>query len=483
MGVLTVGLAACDLFDPTNAENPNVSTDGFLDLENSVELWLDGMERQMTIAMNNDALDTGDGYITTAEIASDNYVNTKTFFNQFMDNLVIEFTDQDIDAALFSLADLRESAEFGIATIVPSDPEANPDDVAGLSYFRGMALLLTGELFHLAPADSAGPPVSSEEQFQMAVTAFSDAINQTTNEDDKVGYQIARARAYRMLGDRVNASADAEAVIASNPNYVRFSVHDFTNGPNNDIQDALFDRGTFDDLQPLPRLDFLDPKYFNNAKPNTRGDDEDADVAYLKGEEAFLILAEVQAAEDDIAGAQTTLKSLLGVVDSRPKERLADVNEGRTDAAPGSRPNTPGWSIAASAEDEMIDGLVISRVEEIEIPTVSGTSVTEAIIDAATTQDAMLELIYLMRQEIFIAEGRRMVDLGIRWPVPEDEATSNSNINAGDPATIAVIPEFLPATEMDAFTMDETSMEAVITHNLNRILVQNKTSAYVLPFF
>ena len=80
MGVLTVGLAACDLFDPTNAENPNVSTDGFLDLENSVELWLDGMERQMTIAMNNDALDTGDGYITTAEIASDNYVNTKTFF-------------------------------------------------------------------------------------------------------------------------------------------------------------------------------------------------------------------------------------------------------------------------------------------------------------------------------------------------------------------------------------------------------------------
>ncbi len=483
MGTLTVGLAACDLFDPTNAENPNVSTDGFLDLENSVELWLDGMERQMTIAMNNDALDTGDGYITTAEIASDNYVNTKTFFNQFMDNLVIEFTDQDVDAALFSLADLRESAEFGIATIVPSDPDANPDDVAGLSFFRGMALLLTGELFHLAPADSAGPPVSSAEQFQMAVSAFTDAIDQTTSDNDRTGYLIARARAYRMLGDRANAQADAEAVIAGNPEYVRFSVHDFTNGPNNDIQDALFDRGTFDDLQPLPRLDFLDPKYFNNAKPNTRGDDDDADIAYLKAEEAFLILAEVQASNDDLAGAQATLKSLLGVVDSRPRERLADVNEGRTDAMPGSRPNTPDWSIAASSEDEMRPGLVISRVDEVDIPTISGTSATEAIIDGATTQDELLELIYLMRQEIFIAEGRRMIDLGIKWPVPEDEATSNSNITEGDPATIAVIPDFLPATEMDAFTMDDTSREVVIVHNLNRILVQNKDSELVLPFF
>ena len=433
--------------------------------------------------MNNNALDTGDGYITTAEIASDNYVNTRTFFNQFMDNLVIEFTDQDIDAALFSLADLRESAEFGIATIVPSDTEANPDDVAGLSYFRGMALLLTGELFHLAPADSAGPPVPSAEQFQMAVAAFTDAINQTTNDDDRIGYQIARARAYRMLGDRVNAQADAEAVIAGNPDYVRFSVHDFTNGPNNDIQDALFDRGTFDDLQPLPRLDFLDPKYFNNAKPNTRGDDDDADIAYLKGEEAFLILAEVQAADDDIAGAQATLRSLLTVIDNRPTERLADINEGRTDAAPGSRPNTPDWSIAASDQDAMISGLVISRVEEVEIPTISGTSVTDAQIDAATSQDAMLELIYLIRQEVFIAEGRRMIDLGIKWPVPEDEATSNSNINDGDPATIAVIPDFLPATEMDAFTMDDATREVVITHNLNRILVQNKDSEYVLPFF
>ncbi len=482
-GVLGLNLAACDLFDPRNAENPNVLTDGFLSLENSTELWLEGLERQMTIALNNGALNTGDGYITTAEIASDNYVNTQTFFNQFMDNLVIDQTDDDIEVALFSLADLRESAEFGIESIVPTDQEADADDVAGLSFFKGMANLITGELFHLAPADSAGPVVPSSDQFQQAVSSFTDAINQTTNEGHRTGYLIARARAYRMLGDRVNARADAEAAIAGNPDYLRFTIHDFTNGPNNDIQDALFDRGTFDDLQPLPRLDFLDPKYLNTAKPNHRGDDEDSDIAFLKGEEAFLILAEVQTAESDLAGAQATLKTLLSVVAGRPVERLADVNEGRTDADPGSRPNSPDWTIAASATDPMLTGLVLSRTDEVNISIISGTSVDEAAIDAASTQDAMLELIYLMRQEIFIAEGRRMVDLGIKWPVPKDEVTSNSNINAGDPATLSVIPDFLPAAEMDAFTMDEITMEVVITHNLNRTLVQNKASQHVLPFF
>lgn len=482
-GVFSFSLAACDLFDPRNAENPNVSTDGFLNLENSAELWVEGLERQMSIALNNSALDTGDGYITAAEIASDNYVNTKTFFNQFMDNLVIDLTDDDIEAALFSLADLRESAEFGLATIVPSDPEANADDVAGISFFKGMASLLTGELFHLAPADSAGAVVASDVQYQAAVSAFSDAISQTADDNDRIGYLIARARAYRMLGDRVNARADAEAAIAGSSDYVRFTIHDFTNGPNNDIQDAIFDRGTFDDLQPLPRLDFLDPKYFNTAKPNLRGDDEDSDIAYVKSEEAYLILAEVQAAESDLAGAQATLKSLLTVVANRPTERLSDVNEGRTDAAPGSRPNTPDWAVSASPADPMIDGLVLSRVDEVNLPTISGTSVSEAVIDAAVSQDDVLELVYLMRQEIFIAEGRRMTDLGIKWPVPKDEVTSNTNINEGDPATLSVIPDFLPATEMDAFTMDDATKEVVITHNLNRLLVQNKASEHVLPFF
>ena len=481
--VLTLtSVSACDLFDPSNAENPNVLTNSFLGLENSTELWLEGLERQMTLTLNNSSGTSGDGYISTAEIASDNYVNTATFFNQFMDNLTINITDQDIQRALFEVSDLRESAEFGISSVVPSDPDPSPDDVAGIYFFRGMAHLLAGELFNLAPIDSSGTPGSSAEQYQVAVDAFTEAINRATDATVMTGYYIARARAYRLLGNAQGARSDAEAVIANDPDYVRFTIHDNTNGPNNDIQDALYDRGTFDDLQPLPRLDFLDPKYFNTARPNLRGDDDDADVAYIKGEEAFLILAEIQAAENDIAGAQGTLRALLDVVAERPTERLADITEGRTHAAPGSRPNTSNWVVAAGPGEEMRAGLVVDRAEEVFYPTISGTSITTADIDALTTQDEALELIYLMRQEIFIAEGRRMTDLGIRWPVPEDEIISNSNINEGDPATVGIIPDFLPASEMDAFTMNAETGEVTITHNLNRILVQNKASDLVLPF-
>ena len=131
----------------------------------------------------------------------------------------------------------------------------------------------------------------------------------------------------------------------------------------------------------------------------------------------------------------------------------------------------------------MITGLILSRQDEVRIPVISGTSITETDINGLSDIDGTLEILYLMRQEIFIAEGRRMMDLGIKWPVPEREVENNTAINAGDPATVAVVPDFLPASEMDAFTMDETTMEVVITHNINRILVQNKDSDLVLPFF
>ena len=55
----------------------------------------------------------------------------------------------------------------------------------------------------------------------------------------------------------------------------------------------------------------------------------------------------------------------------------------------------------------------------MRVPTISGTSVTAARIDAITTVDDGLYVLYLMRQEIFLAEGRRMADLGMRMPVAQ----------------------------------------------------------------
>jgi hypothetical protein len=45
------------------------------------------------------------------------------------------------------------------------------------------------------------------------------------------------------------------------------------------------------------------------------------------------------------------------------------------------------------------------------------------------------------------------------------------------------VPAFIPrAFEMDGFTYDVAARTAVMKHDMNRVLVQNKASAVVLPF-
>ena len=467
--------AGCDLLDPTGVENPGVLESEFVSFSEPVAAWLRGMNRDLAIAL--------DEIIVPAEIASDNYTNTQTFFNQFMDRLEFDYKDVDVEQALREVAQLREEAEFGLNQAIHVDPDVTPAQVAELHFYRGLSLLMTGEYFHLAPVDSAGPPMPAAQQFALAVEALQQAIETATDEQRRVGYRIVLARTYRMLGDRVNARQQTEESIAIDPDYLRFAGYDNQNGPRSDIQDALYDRATFDDLQPLPRLDFLDPKFFRGAKP-TPSDDDDTDVAFIKGEEAYLILAEVQLAEGDLAGAQETMRHLLELVARRPRTDLADVDEGRTQSRPGSRPDDPAWEVAFSPADSFRTGLVVSRTEPVAFPVVSGTHLTTADLDRIESEEAALEMLYLLRQEIFIAEGRRMVDLGLRWPVSEREVMSNPNISDGDPSTEGVVPDFLPpGAEIDAFTLDADQKQVTLLHNLNRILVQNRTSDLVLPFF
>ena len=466
--------AGCDLLDPTGVENPGVLESDFVSFSEPVAAWLRGMNRDLAIAL--------DQIIVPAEIASDNYTNTQTFFNQFMDRLEFDYKDVDVEQALREVAQLREEAEFGLNQAINIDPDVTPDQVAELYFYRGFTLLITGEYFHLAPSDSAGRPVPSAEHFRLAVGALQQATETTTDAQHRVGYRIALARAYRMLGDRVNARQQAEKAIAADPDYLRFAGYDNQNGPTSDIQDALYDRATFDDLQPLPRLDFLDPKFFRAAQPSP-SDDDDSDVAFIKSEEAYLILAEVQLAEGDLASAQETLRHLLALVADRPQTDLADTDEGRTQTRPGSRPDDPAWEVAFSPADTFRTGFVVSREERVSFPVVSGTHLTTADVDRLENEEAALEMLYLLRQEIFIAEGRRMIDLGLKWPVSEREVMSNPNIDAGDPSTEGVVPDFLPpGAEFDAFTLDADQKQATMLHNLNRILVQNRTSEFVLPF-
>ena len=483
MVLLVVGLAGCDLLDPTHTENPDVLEDDFLNFPNAMNNWLDGMNRQMAIVLGGNSAVNVSGMIVPAEIASDNYINTETFFNTSMDRLVFNFTDDDVEDGLLEASELREMAEFGLSRVADADDATTDDQRAELYMYKAASHIYVGEWYHHAPADSAGEAVPSEVQFQEAVEALQSAIDLTSDASNEAGYHILLARAYRNLGDAQNARQHAEAALGLDADYVRFVGYDNINGPSNDVQNALYTRGTFDDLQPLIRLDFLDPKYFIGANP-APGDDEEADIAWVKAEEAHLIIAEAQLAADDVAGAQQTMGNLLDLVESRKRTALADVTEGRTQDDPGARPNSAGWAIAFSPQDTFHTGLVIPRDQSASIPVISGTAVTQDVIDRSETLEEALELVYRLRQEIFIAEGRRMYDLGLQWPVPEVEILNNPNITEG-PATQSQVPSFLPpGDEFDAWaSIDFDAQEATLMHNLNRILVENRSSDLVVPFF
>ena len=470
--------AGCDLVDPTGVENPNVTEDDFLSFPDPMASWLRGMERQMSLALNNRNNDVESSYLASAEIASDNYVNTATFFNQFMDGLTFDPSDNDLKEPLREFHNLRSTALFGLRRVASADEATTDDQRAELHFFNGMARLYLGEVWHLAPADSGGVPVPSADHFAAAVAAFEQALDLSANAQKRVGYQIALARAYRDLGDAEAARAAAQAAIDSDPDYLRFATYDFINNPENDMQLAIFGRPQ-NDLQPLPRLDVLDPKFFNSAEPNSV-DDQYADIAYLKAEEAYLILAETQLAASDLDGAQATMRDLLALVATRPEAVLDDGDDPRENRDESARPNGPSFLVAASPGAPARAGLVRSRSASVPVPTVSGTTLTEADVNALGDTEAALRLLYLLRQEVFLAEGRRMMDLGIKWPLPQDEILVNANVNDGDPSTVAVVPDFLPASEMDAFTVDGNTV--TILHDLNAVLVANKESPLVLPF-
>ncbi|MBO6524439.1 MAG: hypothetical protein JJ971_11475 [Balneolaceae bacterium] len=275
---------------------------------------------------------------------------------------------------------------------------------------------------------------------------------------------LARARVNYNLGNQAAAVSDANAAIAADASgdYVRYILFDAVNGPTNTLQNAVHDRGNFDDLQPLPRLDFLDPKFFDIDGTT------DSDIPLLKIEEAHLILAEAELADGDLPGAQTAMTNVVTLASSRATSTVDDANESRNgDGTVAQRPNDGTYTVRASASDPFVAGLVIERTTTVETPSISATSVEAADVAALATNEEALTMLYLLRQEIFFGEGRRMSDLGIRWPVAEREARINPNILASD--RTATIPAYLPTiVEFDAFTINGT--EVTIQHNLNRTI-------------
>ncbi|WP_179351086.1 RagB/SusD family nutrient uptake outer membrane protein [Winogradskyella vidalii] len=459
--VLFLTLTAC-------VDNPNVTEDDFLENNNSATSWITGIKRQLALTMN--------AIVINSEMVSDNYFNNYTLYNKVFDIPQIDFTDIDGNSMQVEIGALREMAEYAIETVLPSDPDATAQQWSYAYFAKAYALILSGENFTGLPMDSNSEAYTANELLESSLGFLDLAIENEVDAETILAYQLLKSRVYRNLGDIANAKSLALPIISNNS--LLFVVEfDGTNGVANEIQNATF-TASENRFAPLPRLDFLDPKFFDLG---TAAEDQKP-LPLAKVEEAYLILAEVYTAENNLEMAKSTLNNLIDhVLIARPIMYLDDSEELRNGT---NREDYPTTAVDVSFESgqEFKSGYVLDRQAAlIPVYAVSGTSVTNLDIEAAENADDLLYLIYLMRQEIFISEGRRSNDLGIKFPVSQTEQLNNPNIT--DQFTQPTIPSFIPLNlGLDNFTVEEGTGNVTILYDMNRVLVENKTSTHVLPF-
>ncbi len=449
------------ILDFTEVENPNLSETSVVGQPNSGSIWLSGIERQLSLFINE--------IVINSEIASDNYTNDQTFYNQFLDNLDIISTDDDIADIQFDLHRMREMAVFGLEVVGPGDPNYTAAVEAEYQFFVGMSSLFAGMYFTGMPNEPGGVPISANDNINASIANFNSAIALNSLPE----YHLALARAHYLLGNRSEAADAASASLGLSSDFTRFARFDEAENPDNVMEDALYERGTFDDLQPLPTLDFLDPKY-SFLSPS-----EDSPVHYLKAEEAMMIVIESLIAQNDLGSAQTMMTDLLALVQSRGARNIDDSIENRTEFDPGSRPDMDCVVVNGRS------GLVLTRsAGNINVPDISGSSLTAADISGIGNDLDALYLLYRTRQEVFIAEGMRMVDMGVKFVISEVEELQNDNVSAGSVGTSPQIPSFVAAaaSQLDEISYDPGSCVATTTIDLNQLLVDNRTDAMVLPF-
>ena len=458
-------MASCDLVTPDNIINPNVDEEAFLRSDNPMETWVNGTEKEFALRMSD--------FVELMEILSDNYFNNYTRSSKVFDIPQLLYTDADVTNLQRHVGALREMADYGLTTVAKADDNTTNEQRFHLLYIKAYSFLLAGDFFRALPVTNGGDVVEWEGHLRTAMEVLDQALPLAQNEEEKAFIHTLYARAAHRLGEREMAVAHARQALACSGDFCRQVLFDSKNGVLNGAQEAIWS----DWFQPLPRLDFLDPKYFQ------MNSNDQCPITIAKAEENYLILAEAALAENNLTEAKSQLSALLRLVKARPVQTdINDQLEGRYNGGLKAFPNDPAYRVQASPSDSLRSALIIDRRPPflISIPYISGTSVTQAMIDGLDNHDSALELLYLMRQEIFFAEGRRPADLGIRLPLCEVEAVSLGN---ADTYTDAFIPSFVPGNGgLDDFSVDDEAKTVTITFNMNKVLVQNARAAEVVPF-
>lgn len=466
--MFVTALVSCNFLDPTEVENPLTTDEDLANATEPTKALLPGLRANFARAIN--------GLVSTTEFASDNYSVNGTGFDD-----TIDFST-DIgpntgglsgtgDTQIYwTLQELRALSDFVLDDIAPGDQTATADQIAEARYYRGMAYLMQGENFSALPTEPDGQLVKAGELLQRALTDLQAA----TSGAFSVPAKAAIARAHRDLGNSAEAAQFSNSALAEGGDDFLF-VQDFDETSiDNTPQNFLVSRA-LQEMQPLPRLDFLDPKYLV---------DESA-IPIAKGEEMILVLAEVALANTDLATARLEMIRAINVALARSVVQFDDA-DARLDNDLNIRPRNAEIEIADDAASSFRTGLVKARPGIIDVPVVSSTSMTATDVNAAADAAALTRLLYLLRQEILFLEGRRLHDLGIRLPMMLREIEQNRNINDGDLGTEVSVPGYIPPqNEMDLYTpvviYDSGALDAnliqtqvTIMHDMNKILAAQR---------
>ncbi len=467
-----LAVAACDAIDPTQVNNPTTTDEDLAQATDPTAALLPGLRAQFARMIN--------AYVVATEVVSDNYSVHGTGLNQTMDEAhtvspdIFNGTGTSASGVYWNVQELRALADFVINEIAPNDPGAPPALVAEAHYYRGMAFLTMGEVFSNVPHEEDG-------QTQPADVALNKAVSDL-QAGAGFGAQAnaALARAHRLLGDAGGAASAANAVLGASPDFLYAPPYDEQFLANTSVFFLVL--RALQEMQPLPRLDFLDPKYT----------ERDSAIPIAKAEEMHLILAEAALASGNVGEARSHLASAVTLAKTRGMVSFDDIDE-RRNADLSLRPRSSEILIRADADSPYRAGLVLNRPSDgLQIPYTSGTSLSADSIAGLGSENEVWHALWLARQEILFLEGRRMADLGIKLPMMLREIDQNDNINEGDPGTVPIVPGYIPGSPqyaMDIYTPLDLydgvdpgapllKTEVTVHVDMNKVLVANNASPF-----
>ncbi len=465
-----VFLAGCDFLNPTSVTNPNTTTEDLAKATEPTKALLPGLKAQMARAVGSLAILT--------DVASDNFeIAFTNITGELSDPWQIRPDGGSFNSngsgigAYWNLQELRALSDFVIDTIAPDDASATDAQLAEAHFYRGMAFLMQGENFIGVPTAPDQAPTPGAQLLTRAEADFQASLSLGASGDLKSASLGALARTYRDMGDAAKAASFAQQALAADPTFVY--VQPFSAG---EIENPHY--GDDRTLQPLPRLDFLDPKYTSR----------DAPIPLIKAEEMHLILAEVAMSNGDYTGGAAEIGSAVRIAKDRPMGTTNDTDQ-RANPDLTIRPRDAGILVRANANEPYRAGLILTRPGNVTVPTISGTSLDADSVAALTDPGEIRHAFWLARQEMFFLEGRRLSDLGVRMPVMQTEIDTSPAINEGDPVTQVQVPSYIPKNTIDDFSprspyadphkgTDLVDHEITIAVDMNRILADQKVSAF-----